>query len=225
MKLYYKENNIVLYHGDSRDINDNMFNNRQIFMLTDPPYGINYTAEKMHYSNALSFGEIKNDTKKFDLSFIFKWNCRLKIIFGANNFVHLLPHSGRWLCWDKRADEITDIKPRLDTAFDNGYGSQFELAWIDKEVGLLKMYRVKHMGFFNADRTGSRVHPTQKPVKLFHRILKDYYKEGDIIFDPFLGSGTTLLAARRLGIKAFGVELEEKYCEVIARRLSQIELF
>jgi site-specific DNA-methyltransferase (adenine-specific) len=83
-----------------------------------------------------------------------------------------------------------------------------------------KMIRLQHCGVKNADgdRAG-RFHPTQKPVVLFRRIL-ELFPKANFILDPFLGSGTTLLAAKQLGRRAIGIEIEEKYCEIAAKRLA-----
>ena len=64
-------------------------------------------------------------------------------------------------------------------------------------------------------------HPTQKPLKIIRRIIENSSLENYSILDPFIGSGTTLVAAKELGRKAIGIEIEEKYCEIAAKRLSQ----
>ena len=66
-----------------------------------------------------------------------------------------------------------------------------------------------------------RFHPTQKPVGLFMQILRKYSPEGEIILDPFLGSGTTAIACERLKRRWIGIEIEEKYCEIAAKRIEQ----
>jgi len=71
------------------------------------------------------------------------------------------------------------------------------------------------------ERNNSKQHPTQKPIDLMERIVKTSSKEGGIILDPFMGSGTTLVAAKQLGRKAIGIEIEEKYCEIAVKRLGQ----
>ena len=83
------------------------------------------------------------------------------------------------------------------------------------------MYRIQHGGVVNADKGNlSRTHPTQKPVTLMKRIIEDHFPTG-VIVDPFMGSGTTLRAAKDLGRRAVGIEIEERYCEAAVARLAQ----
>lgn len=77
----------------------------------------------------------------------------------------------------------------------------------------------------NGDRTTENDHPTQKPVSLFSYLIATYSKENDIVFDPFLGSGTTAVAAKQLGRKYIGIELSQKYVDVANERLKQDLLF
>ena len=81
------------------------------------------------------------------------------------------------------------------------------------------MYRVRHLpGVATGNRR--RVHPTQKPVTLMKRLINDFFPTG-VIADPFMGSGTTLRAAKDLGRKAIGIEIDERYCEAAVERLAQ----
>jgi DNA modification methylase len=99
-------------------------------------------------------------------------------------------------------------------------GSPFELAWCsgDQKSGL--MYRVLHGGVVNADKANTiRYHPTQKPLTLMTRIIGDLTI--GTVADPFMGSGSTLRAAKDLGRGAIGIEIDERYCEIAARRLAQ----
>lgn len=70
----------------------------------------------------------------------------------------------------------------------------------------------------NRDRTSLYNHPTQKALLLAERAIRNSSKQADIVFDPFLGSGTTLIAAARLGRRCFGIEIEPRYCDCIVRR-------
>ena len=77
----------------------------------------------------------------------------------------------------------------------------------------------------NGDRQTENEHPTQKPVALFSYLINTYTNKSDTILDPFMGSGTTLVAAKMLGRKATGVEISEKYCFIARQRLGQEVLF
>ena len=99
-------------------------------------------------------------------------------------------------------------------------GIAFELAWTSRTHGFDKMFRVLHGGVVNAN-DGKRVHPTEKPISLLREIIATIFDEARIILDPFMGSGTTLRAAKDLGRKAIGIEIEERYCEMAAKRMAQ----
>jgi site-specific DNA-methyltransferase (adenine-specific) len=75
------------------------------------------------------------------------------------------------------------------------------------------------------EANAKKLHPTQKPISLMEYLINTYSKASDTILDPFAGSGTTLLAAKRLGRKAIGIELKQEYCDVIVKRLRQNVLF
>jgi len=211
MNPYYKDESVTIYHADCRDILSLRWPR---WMITDPPYGINYNAERQNLKSGQKFTDIVNDDGEFDLRFLFGIQCE-KVIFGANNFPNILPHKGLWMVWDKRCN------PKADKAL----GSPFELAWCSLKEGYYKIYRVQHGGFINADG-GKRFHPTQKPVKLLQKIILDVVKDKtQAIIDPFMGSGTTLIAAKNLGIPAVGIDIEEHNCQIAVERLRQESLF
>jgi DNA modification methylase len=129
-----------------------------------------------------------------------------KIIFGGNYFTDFLPPSRCWIVWDKE---------------NTGSFAQGELAWtsFDKVV---KIYRWLWNGLSRkgsrAEEGPSRYHPTQKPVGLFGKILLDFSRQGDVILDPFLGAGTTLIASEQTGRICLGMELSPEYCEICCQR-------
>ena len=184
-------------------------------ILTDPPYGIN--AEK----GVGRFGSSKTDkhyNDNWDIApphkEIFDDILRISknaIIFGGQFFTDKLPVNGHWIVWDKKGE----IK------FDNPFGD-CELAWTNIDKKSVKKYTVIQQGFVSKER--QRYHPTQKPVELFENILNDYSKEGDLVIDPFLGSGTTAVACRNLKRNYIGIEISEKYCEIARQRLRQQNL-
>jgi site-specific DNA-methyltransferase (adenine-specific) len=206
---YHVEDAGIIYNADCRDILPHL-PKKEILILTDPPYGINYKgcdASKRKGLGVIHDG-IEGDIELMELGFILNMNCNV-VSFGANNYPEQLPHRGRWICWDKRVVEKADKM----------LGSTFELAWRNIDHGLDKMIRLMHGGAVNADG-GKRYHPTQKPVGLMKRII-EMYPQTDIILDPFLGSGTTAIAAKELGRKFIGIEISEEYCAIAAKRLRQ----
>ena len=201
MKPYYSEPGIDIYLGDCRDILPSL--PKVDLVLTDPPYGIDLKNTNPIYKDSAIYG----DEEDFDPTFLLPFENL--IIWGANNFAHKLPKGG-WLCWDKRCNEIAD----------KAIGSPFELAWINKP-SMFKIKRLQHGGFINADVPNQkRFHPTQKPIDLMMWCI-ELLDNPQTILDPFMGSGTTLRAAKDLGRKAIGIEIEEKYCEIAVSRLRQ----
>lgn len=177
-------------------------------ICTDPPYGIGYVST-LQGLGAKKFNAIANDEGALDLRPILARDCPV-IAFGANNYPEQLPHRGRWLCWDKRT---------IDGAADAMMGSPFELAWINKTSGYDRIFRLLHGGVVNADG-GKRVHPTQKPVALMEWCL-GFLPAAKTILDPFMGSGTTLVACQRMGRSGTGIELDPDYFAIACKRVDE----
>ncbi|MDD5693569.1 MAG: DNA methyltransferase [Patescibacteria group bacterium] len=205
MLPYYDQDGITIYNADCRIA---MRALRPSWIITDPPYGINYNAERQNLNSGQKYKDIENDDGNLNLEFIFSAEGN-KVVFGANCFPNLLPHRGRWICWDKRTNEQAD----------KALGSPFELAWTSLTSGYDRIYRVMHGGFVNDDG-GKRFHPTQKPVRLFYRILEDFTKQDDLILDPFMGSGTTCEVAKKLGRNFIGIDISKRYCNLAEDRLN-----
>lgn len=185
-------------------------------VLTDPPYGIAYNNKKLRRKSSSEFRDIENDNGELDYCYLVRELERVAntvIIFGANYFFTsgCFNHNrGRWICWDKRTMEQAD---KL-------LGSPYELAWTNKTSGYDKIYRVLHGGVVNADGANEpRIHPTQKPVILFEKILVDYSKENDIVLDCFSGSGTTAVACHNLHRRFICIEKDPEYYRASCERL------
>jgi len=130
-------------------------------------------------------------------------------LWGANFYASRLPDQGGWLCWDKRT--IDGLKVR---------SSECEFAWTNF-VRSPKVFRFMWSGAFrDGEGRGEHLHPTQKPVELMAWILR-MIPDAPVVVDPFMGSGATLVAAKLEGRKAIGIEIEERYCEIAAKRLAQ----
>jgi site-specific DNA-methyltransferase (adenine-specific) len=208
LKPYYDRDGITIYHGDCREILPTL--DPVDLVLTDPPYGIAYDPSR--YKTSTCKQPIAGDGKAFDPDLLLSIPADHKIIWGGNNFANQMPRGG-WLCWDKRCGEQAD----------KVLGAPFELAWVSKETSY-KMKRLQHAGAKNADGEGiKRVHPTQKPVALMQWCIGLFPSK--TILDPYMGSGTTLVAAKLEGRRAIGIEIEERYCEVAKERLRQKTMF
>ena len=200
--------------GDCYELIKKIPDNSIDLILTDPPYGINMD------KGAGGYGCKKQLVKKYSDDWdkttpskeIFTEMLRIGkkvIIFGGNYFTDKLPKSQQWLVWDK----VGEIK------FHNPF-SDCELMWTNLPGKSVKKYLVKQQGFINDG--DERCHPTQKPLRLISNIIKDYTNENDIVLDCFCGSGTTCVAAKELGRRFIGMEINEKYYKIAVDRLNGI---
>jgi site-specific DNA-methyltransferase (adenine-specific) len=177
-------------------------------MVSDVPYGMSYQ------SGWKDDSRVKGDGDTFARDEVLRrWGDRPAMVFGRWDVPR--PVGTRFLLiWDKgdwpgMGDLALPWGPSTEEIYVIGSG------WVGKRSG--QIIRDPKRPPPNGD------HPTQKPVGLMEVLIRAC--PPGIIVDPFMGSGTTLVAAKNIGRKAIGVELEEKYCEAAARRLSQEVLF
>jgi site-specific DNA-methyltransferase (adenine-specific) len=210
MKPYYEHGGITIYHGDCRAVlaRDAAFRCGQAtydLLLTDPPYGIKACDRSdggvgSIASGSKHYGRVKWDgaTSPEALA-VARSLCRLQVIFGGNYYD--LPPTSCWLIWNKC---------QRDFSF-----ADAELAW----TNLSKSVRIFDYGRGALVAEG-KDHPTQKPEPLMRWCIQQC-GDARTILDPFMGSGTTLVAAKNMGRRAIGIEIEERYCEIAAKRLAQ----
>jgi DNA modification methylase len=222
VKPYYSDVAVTLYHGDCREIIPELSGVRLV--VTDPPYvfGLASTSQE---GKAGGWGDLMNNAAFFaallrDFRRLIGGNDGAVWMFNSWRSFPVLARAAfeaRWpieslMVWDKRW---------IGPGGPNGLRPSYELAalWIDGG------YRVADRGtpdiwpeqWSSHKPTG---HPAEKPEALIRRIIAAGTTEGAVL-DPFVGSGTTMLAAKNLGRKAIGIEIEERWCEVAAQRLSQ----
>lgn len=211
MKPYYDDGKgIVIYHGDCLEILPTL--PKVDLILTDPPYGIDYGRSggfnASHgwgpWRENVSWDQNRPTAAIFTTMLL---QCTNAIIWGGNYFADFLPPKMGWIVWNKG---------QRDFSLADG-----ELAWttFDKALRIADISRAEA-------RLDVKQHPTQKPLRLmtycFNYALRNVMGGGiSTVCDPYAGSGTTLRAAKDLGLKATGIEMEEKYCEIIASRLEQ----
>lgn len=213
---YYQDEYVTLYHGDCLEVTEWLAAD---VLVTDPPYGIAWTQAKGgKYSGTGPQQIIKNtvandqDAKVRDAA-LELWGDRPAIVFGSWRVERPAKTQHR-LIWHKQGHAPGP--------------ANFAFMSNDEEIYILgKGFRPSSPPLRSVITTTearsvevSKIgHPTPKPVGLMETLI-DRCPEG-VLADPFSGSGATLLAARNLGRKAIGVELEEQYCELIAKRLGQ----
>jgi site-specific DNA-methyltransferase (adenine-specific) len=211
--LFHEEPGITLYCGDCREILPYV---RADLLVTDPPYGIgadrNLRANKRHglaLVPSRDYGRGAWDAAP-PPAWLISWciqSARHAIVWGGNYLS--LGASPCWLVWDK------------DNGL-NGY-ADCELAWTNLP-GAVRRLRYRWMGMLQehgGDGKEERWHPTQKPLSVMRWAIQQAPPDLATILDPFMGSGTAVVAAKDLGRRAIGIERDPRYCEIAVKRLRQ----
>jgi DNA modification methylase len=187
-------------------------------VFTDPPYGITIVggngkvggdnkAKNGVYSEVI--GDETTDTAREFYNTCISLGMENFIIWGGNYFTDFLPFSASWIIWDKRGEMNSNN-------FADG-----EMAWCSFDTRV-RIYKQIWNGMIREGEKDKRVHPTQKPIKVLSDIINDQIK-GSLIFDGFLGSGSTMVASHQLKRKCYGMELDPKYCQVIIDRMRKLD--
>jgi DNA modification methylase len=250
MKPYYEHAGITIYHGDCREVLTEIAVDVDLF-FTDPPYNVssrngraNTTIGKVKRKHITgerpdgseSYREIRRDFGEWDYDFDplpFLTETRRLLRDGGS----LIAFTSEFLIQDYLVSQLDHRcmiywrKTNPAPNFRGLYQRSVEMAiWQTKggkwtfndggvtpnfeEIPIVSGWRVQ-----NTDE--SREHPTQKPLSLCRQWIRRHSNNGDLIVDPFCGSGTIPCAAKHLSRCAIGIEIEEKYCEIAAKRLSQ----
>jgi len=200
-----------IYNKDCLQFMKKLPDNYFDLIITDPPYGIGADVNQQKAGGKAGWRKYDIETnwdtsiptkEYFDEMFRVSKN---QIIFGGNYMTEYLKPSSCWIVWDKGQREFSL--------------ADGELAWtsFNKALRIFNYSRAKFLNGMNE----KRYHPTQKPVALGRWILKKFAKEVDLIFDPFAGSGSFLVACKQLGFKFVGCEINKDYVEIIKQRLAQ----
>ncbi len=187
--------------------------------IVDPPYGINISSAGGYY-HVKGKGQANPHTKKdWDSGIptaeywteLFRVS-KNQIVWGGNYMTEFLSPSRCWIFWDKMK-------------FVDNYADG-ELAWTSFDRNTKKV-EIQHHGFLTKD--GKSIHPTQKPVMLYEWTLMNFAKDGDLILDTHLGSGSSRIAAYKGGFNFVGFEIDPEYYEKQEKRFndfkSQLRLF
>lgn len=196
----------TLYLGDCMDILPML--GKVDAVVTDPPYGIARSGQVETFTKKLKHkrkfykdsGWDFNRPSKAIFDAIRSISSE-QIIWGGNYFADLLPAKMRWLYWDKGQDGLSM--------------SDGELAWTSMDSALRSFRLNRSALYFDGAE-----HPTQKPVALMRWCLS-FLPNAETIIDPYMGSGSTLVACAKMGRKGIGIELDEDYFNIACRRVEQ----
>lgn len=202
MRPYYESGGITIYHGDCREVLLQLGRDKAV--VSDPPYGVAFDTDYRRFTTGFDVERtnhpaVHGDSDPFDPAPWLGWP--EVILWGANCYSDRLP-MGSWLVWDKRHKNGT------------AFLADAEVAWEKGGHGVY-IFAVRSQGFMRSEPIQ---HPTQKPESLMEWCIKRTTLD---VLDPFMGSGSTLVGAKNIGRKAIGIEIEERYCEIAAERLSQ----
>jgi site-specific DNA-methyltransferase (adenine-specific) len=215
VRPYYEHAGITIYHGDCREILPNLSDLGLI--LADPPYGIDFACNFDRLpGGGRNHADVFGDDEPFDPRHLLGIS-RYLILWGANNYARYLPPSNTWIVWDKRYGLDSDA-----------FLGDAELAWTNLTGGVSICRLAWASG--QSRMSEGRWHGTQKPIGVMRWCIdrvawitsdNKLREWNGAICDPYMGSGTTLCAAKKLGRPAVGIEIREEYCEAAALRLSQ----
>jgi DNA modification methylase len=219
---YYDDDGITIYHGDARDV-------LQLGVVadviaTDPPYSSGGMQEMQRAGG--SIGTRSDETIAFDNLSTRGYRLLMREVLRLCNQADEIYLFTDWRMWIESFDAVEGA----------GWRVRNMLVWDKATMGMGMPWRNQHElivfakrgpahqggksgNVLTVRRSGNKNHPTEKPLELMTAILSN--AGPGAVLDPFMGSGTTLLAAKQLGRKAVGIELSEAYCEVAAKRLAQ----
>ena len=201
MKPYFQDESVTIYHGDCRELLPSL--SAEMTIITDQPYGTGWVR------GGGRAGEFKAAHEQpawdvWDLSWIGLLNApkrtavfcpRIRLADACDVL------AGSVVCTYTK----TNVRP-------NGNEKEYIL------ISPAQFITLPDCRVYNGD---SPLHPCQKPLEVMHWIVGEVATESDVILDPYMGSGTTLRAAKDMGIKAIGIEIDERYCEIAAKRMAQ----
>jgi site-specific DNA-methyltransferase (adenine-specific)/modification methylase len=201
---------IDLHCGDCLEILPKL--GRVDAVVSDPPWGVKQDSDNTRFPSIngdnKTYRQIAGDDKPFDPS---PWLKFPRVaLFGANCFSDRLP-IGSWLVWCKRRDSML-----------GKFLADAETVWINKGFGVYILQHEWHGSLKASERGQKRVHPHQKPIAVMRWCLERLkLKPGSTILDPYMGSGTTGVAAVELGFNFVGVELDPAYFAIAERRIAE----
>lgn len=232
---YYQDGQVTIYHGDCREILPSLAKDSVHLLLTDPPYGINYKATG-HRTKRLPTHGMANDNGEINVLEILGAALRVLkgarhlYVFGKYDLTALKDIGGiTELIWDKKLTGMGNVENVWSPSHEiiNFGVNTKRLALVKRGSGNVagRLRRGSVLQYQRLHASGIALHPTEKPILLLRELIESSSHIGETVLDIFAGSGSTLYAAMLEGRKAIGIEIEEKYCEIAAKRFQKHPLF
>lgn len=203
IKPYYQHNGIAIICGDCREILPQV--ERPEAIVTDPPYGVNFVYYGDYNDGDRNYPQFVG--KCFEL---FRKSCNKVLLTTGMRNLWLYPPADWVLCW---------AKPGSTRRSGLGGFNEWEPVFCYGKLRIWNDFKYLPDCVNHTRENGD--HPCPKPLALYEWLVEQAAEADELIIDPFAGSGTTLKAAKNKGRRAIGIEIEEKYCEIAAKRLSQ----
>ena len=207
MKPYYEHAGITIWHGDCREILPYL--PKVDAVITDPPYGVDFRGKSTKHTTRRDDGYTVSDS-----------DIGIEIVSLALGFADrgLVFPGTRLMFKYPQPDDVGAVYCPAGAGIGRWGFTCFHPVLFYGKRPSSALYPAGIESFEIAERNG---HPCPKPLRWMKWAVGLASQEGETILDPFMGSGTTLVAAKNLGRKAIGIEIEERYCEIAAKRLAQ----
>lgn len=215
MKPYYEESGIVIYHGDCRDVLPSL--PKVDLVLADPPFGIGFSEYKSHDDNREDNIDLLSTVLAYTNQMVVDgWHCWFTAEKRWREWGQMFPAAARLLVYPKTFVQIYKMAGPQ-------YAVDFALFWASGKPRIRddsgRNWAISNTTVGNLGIEAG--HPCPRPEAQIRHAVTVLSEAGATVLDPFMGSGTTLRAAKDLGRQAIGIEIEEKYCEIAANRLRQ----
>jgi DNA modification methylase len=220
MKPYYEHSGITIYHGDCLEILPTLAPASVDLVVTDPPYGMKYESNWNGAGDPIVgddsvpiewLREVRRLSKSRTALYWFAYEGSIEATRTAIRSIGYGLHT--MLVWDKQVSTGGDL---------SDYGRRTEYV-VYATLGGSRLNGNRDANLISVPRVhqSRRLHPTEKPLALLTYLVVRTSAPSELVLDPFMGSGTALLAASSLNRRAIGIEIEERYCEIAAKRLQQ----
>jgi DNA modification methylase len=226
---YYEQGGITIYHGDCLEVLPELPRRSCDLLLTDPPYGVKWQGKNR--PNGAMFDVLVGDDGSLDvaaaiaLALPIIGKNRHLYVFGRHDFSALPITSSVELIWDKAKLTLGDLTLPWALTHEVIMFSTYVPSKASREQGHGRLAaRLRRGSVIRVQRLDSGQvsrHPTEKPVELLRQLIEASSLFGETVLDPFMGVGSTLVAALLEGRHAIGIEIEERYCHLAAERLRQ----